>query len=316
MKQLFAVTLTVIFCAVFVFAQTEENWQIFAPEDEEFSVETPGSLRRDQMSQNGSYSRFHAILNGTYFFIFSDNLKEKYYYDVVRKFLFLNQKSGTAEKVGEFEAEKFEFADAEDFHHKVLIVKTKNRLFIFQTISPTKNNSAIERFFESIKLTEKPVFDSPIQPKEATVIKPKENETKKTDDKNMPQIVSGIGSGTGQGSGAGDGTGNPTTGSGVGTGKTNQTAPTNETKALKILSKPRPNYTDFARFYNIQGTIMLRVTFLADGTIGAVTPTTKLPFGLTTQSIEVAKRMTFEPAMRNGVAVTVAKLVQFTFTIY
>ena len=307
----------VLFSSFFALAQTDENWKTFAPDDEEFSVESPVSLRRDRISDDGAYSRYHAILNGTYFYIFSANLKEKYYYDAVSKFLFLNQKSGTAEKIGEFESEKFEFADAEDFHHKVFIVKTKNRLFIFQTISPTKDNSAIERFFASIKLTEKPLFDSPIQPKEATVIKPKENETQKTEDKNLPQIVSGIGSGTGQGSGTGDGTGNSTTGSGIGTGKTNQTtAPTNETKALKILSKPRPNYTDAARFYSIQGTVTLRVTFLANGQIGTVTPTTKLPLGLTTTAITAAKGITFEPAMKNGVAYSVTKVVQYSFTIY
>ncbi len=130
---------------------------------------------------------------------------------------------------------------------------------------------------------------------------------------------SGKGSGTGSGTGSGDG-------NGIGLGDDSddedkpqiiiKPKPTNVTKSLNILSKPRANYTDEARQNNVQGTVTLRVTFNANGTIGEVTPISTLPYGLTEQAISAAKRMTFQPAMKNGVPYTVTKQVPYTFTIY
>ena len=39
---------------------------------------------------------------------------------------------------------------------------------------------------------------------------------------------------------------------------------------LKILSKPRPGYTEEARQNNVQGTVKLETTFQSDGKIGDV----------------------------------------------
>ncbi len=138
----------------------------------------------------------------------------------------------------------------------------------------------------------------------------------------------GVGSGRGKGRGKGSGNGE---GEGIGDDRGNfigdddddgpkltakKTQPTGETKPLSITSKPRPNYTDAARQNNVQGTVTLRVTFNANGTIGAVTPVSQLPYGLTEQAISAAKRMTFQPAIRNGQPYAVTKQVAFTFTIY
>lgn len=133
----------------------------------------------------------------------------------------------------------------------------------------------------------------------------------------------GIGSGRGKGSGTGSGSGD---GAGIGLGDDDgdevtpkiikSKPPVVETKTLLILSKPYANYTDAARQNNIQGTVILRVTFNANGTIGEVTPISTLPFGLTEQAISAAKRMRFQPAMKNGVPYTVTKQVPYTFTIY
>lgn len=85
---------------------------------------------------------------------------------------------------------------------------------------------------------------------------------------------------------------------------------------LQILSKPRPSYTEAARSENIEGTVILRVTFLASGKIGAVTPVKRLPNGLTDEAIEAAKQIEFEPAVENGRPVSVTKQVEYTFSIY
>ena len=85
---------------------------------------------------------------------------------------------------------------------------------------------------------------------------------------------------------------------------------------LKILAKPRAVYTDAARVRFTQGKVALRVTFLANGEIGAVVPVTELPHGLTEQAIAAARGIRFEPARQNGQPVTVTKTVEYNFTIF
>jgi TonB family protein len=89
-----------------------------------------------------------------------------------------------------------------------------------------------------------------------------------------------------------------------------------ETMPVKIISKPRANYTDAARQNQLQGTVTLRVTFLASGEIGAVSSIEDLPDGLTEQAILAARGIKFEPAKINDIPQTVTKQVQYSFTIY
>ncbi|CAN5367190.1 hypothetical protein BH10ACI1_BH10ACI1_22780 [soil metagenome] len=133
----------------------------------------------------------------------------------------------------------------------------------------------------------------------------------------------GNGNGNGIGNGEGNGIGNGN-GNGLGDGDGDRTTPTvtkkevvsGVTKSVTITSKPKPRYTDAARQNNVQGTVTLRVTFNANGTIGSVSPVNSLPYGLTEQAISAAKQIQFEPAMRNGQAYSVTKQVQYNFTIY
>ncbi len=140
----------------------------------------------------------------------------------------------------------------------------------------------------------------------------------------------GIGSGVGNGEGSGIGTGSGSgrgNGYGGGTGDGNGTSPPPPpppappkkpavTTALRITSKPRANYTDTARQNQVQGTVTLRVTFLASGQIGSISPVNGLPYGLTEQAIAAARSIRFEPQMVNGSPATVTKQVQYSFTIY
>lgn len=128
----------------------------------------------------------------------------------------------------------------------------------------------------------------------------------------------GQGSGDGMGSGTGDGPGPGTGRAGTG-GNTELTIPKpppTNTTPLKILSKPKAEYTDAARTNQVQGTVTLRVTFLANGTIGSVTPVSGLPDGLTQQAINAAKMIRFEPAKRDGKPISITKQFQYSFTLY
>ena len=88
------------------------------------------------------------------------------------------------------------------------------------------------------------------------------------------------------------------------------------TMPVQILSKPRANYTDAARLNFTQGKVVLRVTFSANGQIGAISVITGLSDGLTEQAIAAARGIKFEPARRDGVPYSVTKPVEYTFTIY
>ena len=85
---------------------------------------------------------------------------------------------------------------------------------------------------------------------------------------------------------------------------------------VKITRKPRANYTDSARGNMTQGTIKLAVEFGADGKILAVVPFQKLPDGLTENSVAAAKKILFEPAVKDGKAIPAIGIVSYTFTIY
>jgi TonB family protein len=88
-------------------------------------------------------------------------------------------------------------------------------------------------------------------------------------------------------------------------------------KPLEIISKPIAAWTpEASRAANLQGVVRLRVTFLDCGKIGAVQPVSRLPYGLTESAVEAARKMRFKPAMKNGKPVTVARVLEYPFTLY
>jgi TonB family protein len=66
----------------------------------------------------------------------------------------------------------------------------------------------------------------------------------------------------------------------------------------------------------VQGAVRLRITLLANGTVGSITPVTRLPHGLTERAIAAARGIRFKPKMVNGVPQSVVITRDYTFTIY
>ncbi len=130
-------------------------------------------------------------------------------------------------------------------------------------------------------------------------------------------VGTGLGNGNGSGFGNGNGNGN---GNGTGGGDDGdievKRPPVGPTVGVKILAKPRANYTDAARQNQVQGKVVLRVTFAANGSIGNISVISGLGNGLTEQAIAAARGIKFEPAKRGGVPYPVTKPVEYTFTIY
>ena len=85
---------------------------------------------------------------------------------------------------------------------------------------------------------------------------------------------------------------------------------------MRIIGKMRASYTDAARKANVQGSVMLKVTLLANGGIGAITTVKELPAGLTEQAIAAARKIVFIPKQLNGVPMTTIVAFDYGFSIY
>lgn len=131
----------------------------------------------------------------------------------------------------------------------------------------------------------------------------------------------GTGYGNGTGSGIGNGNGNGIgNGTGSGTGRDDDPPPPKPvvvvSEPLKILSQPRPGYTEEARKNNVQGTVRVRVVFSASGQVTGVSAVSSLPYGLTEKAIAAARLIQFVPMKKNGVPTAVTKTIEYRFTMY
>lgn len=127
---------------------------------------------------------------------------------------------------------------------------------------------------------------------------------------------SGTGVGSGEGGGAGPGRGGNTGGGDMGLGGGASVQPMTASLRPTILYKERAKYTEEARTNKVQGTVVLSLVYYADGHIGDIRVVRGLPDGLSESAIEAAKRIRFQPAMKNGQPVSVRGQIEFNFTLY
>jgi TonB family protein len=83
-----------------------------------------------------------------------------------------------------------------------------------------------------------------------------------------------------------------------------------------ILYREKAKYTEEARQNRVQGTVMLNIVFGADGLIHNIRVVRGLPNGLTETAIEAAQRIRFQPATKDGKAVSVSATLEFGFALY
>ncbi|MDQ3801089.1 MAG: energy transducer TonB [Acidobacteriota bacterium] len=318
-KFLFAaLTLTLFLTAAYSQDDIQKSdWRRFQPPQEEFSAEFPQAVaaRTDLDDKGILREAFYSVkFNKTYFFVHSSGGKTISITGNLERFIRANQPKKSEGKIGRFSGTAYDFRDAENFYHRILEIRTQQRFYVFHTISEIENDFEVERFFDSIRFVSQP--DEKLEPRAVERPDAPENTNQAVvtpaDNNNKGGSGSGIGSGNGIGIGSGRGTG-------IGSGTSVQNpAPVQpgQTFGVKILSKPRANYTDLARTYDIMGVVRVRLTFQADGQIGAVSPVTRLPLGLTTSAMEAARKIRFEPAVKNGVPYSVTKIVEYTFTLY
>jgi hypothetical protein len=290
-------------CAVvYGFAQTAspspENWPKMAAE--EFRVEVPITPALFEHPKKRMGRTYAGDVKGTYFRIFSEKRLEAYSIKKGLEFIRGFEKKGSAVAFGQIKAEKFDFEDNEKLFHRAIYLETSSRAYLFHTISENGDDNVAKRFFRTLQIAGRRVSGAG------------------TDYDATPPAVQTGGTTPAKGTGSGQEEGIwPAHRESVAGGtRPSTTAPADTAQNVRILSKPRAAYTDLARTYYISGTVAIRIAFRDNGEIGAVTPITRLPFGVTGQAIAAAKAITFEPARKNGVPVTKMMTIQYGFTIY
>ena len=275
--------------------------EVSRPEDG-FSLEAPTGFRvgMSNFTSNKMVARGEFHSESDRFYIFIDIPKKPTQRQQVEEYLTFANQTASAFDLDGLEARRVEFADFTGFYHRVIFVQTVNRVFTLHTVSLWKDNTDAIRFLNSFRLQPMSVIDG-------AAAEPIFSIAPTPDVTTGPSKPQSRSTANGSGQGSGIGSGSPST------------APPTTSRVITKLSihyKQKASYTDIARFYGIQGTVLLRVAFLASGEIGSVTKIRSLPFGLTESAIDAAKQMKFEPEMVNGVARNTTRPVSFTFNIY
>lgn len=294
-------------------AQTED-WIDFQSEDESFSVKFPNApdkLEFGYEGEQGKGFRYVAQRDGNTFYVFSypkvaspksaDEENVSPWFVETQKqtdLVFDKYKVKTEEiQIGQFKVMIAQLIEqqgnpATDVH-RIMNVAIEDRLLSFRVINKFGDDPKPgEKFFDSIRLGSK-----------KTVLFPKNSDVVGN---SVIEKEPSFGSGTGSGASSGSG--------GTGSGSGNKIIQKNTNQKLKILSLPKPAYTVLAKYYRVEGKVLLRVQFLSDGDIGDVSVISNLPFGLTETAKEAARRIRFEPEYVDGKAVTVTKVLRFDFS--
>ncbi len=88
-----------------------------------------------------------------------------------------------------------------------------------------------------------------------------------------------------------------------------------ETK-VKILTKPRPGYTDAARVGNVQGNIVILALFDVSGRVTQAMIVKPLGSGLDENALRATMLIRFEPATKDGKPIPAVKRVEYSFSIF
>jgi hypothetical protein len=310
-KLIVSVSILFIFAAFAVAQIEEENWQTYSPVNEEFTIETPLAMsdyiqihNKKKREYSGLYRTF---VNGNYYYIFSENRTGDNDNSSVEKLIKTYSPTKIEVEVDNLKGLEYRFVDDEGFYQQILIINSKNRFYIFHALSENENDASLQRFFSSLKFSE--------NNEQQELISEKKFQKSMTNENSPSKFEKGLAvpkkDETGRGKGNGSGNGDSSQSNNL--PNNSPTIPTVKPaiNTFKLTSQPRANYTDLARQYDINGAVRLKVTFLANGSIGNITVVKKLPFGLTNSAIKAAKAIEFVPG-----AVPVSKTVEYKFILY
>jgi len=178
------------------------------------------------------------------------------------------------------------------------------QIYVLTVLSADPNSANTQRFINSFGIK------TPGLPVAATL---------KEDPTVLPPST-GIGAGAGGGIGPGRGGSTagsaPLTGTGATTDYNQIFSPRDVTEKAHVLSKPEPSYTESARKYAVQGTVVLRAVFSSSGQVTNLRVVKKLPHGLTERAIAAARQIKFTPATKDGHAISMYIQLEYNFYLY
>lgn len=88
------------------------------------------------------------------------------------------------------------------------------------------------------------------------------------------------------------------------------------TAKARLAMKPEPSYTEQARQNAIQGTVVFKCVFSANGSVTNIRTVSGLPHGLTEKAMEAARRIKFLPAVKDGRFVSMWMQLEYNFNLY
>ncbi len=88
------------------------------------------------------------------------------------------------------------------------------------------------------------------------------------------------------------------------------------TRKAVITSKPEPSFTEEARKNNVTGLVKLRLVLSSGGSVTNISVIKGLPDGLTEKAIAAARQIRFQPAQKDGRAVSQWITIEYNFNIY
>lgn len=298
MKKISTIIFILVF-SVFVFSQDAQpvsNWQEFSPDGEEFSVKLPKKVIESVNLREIEKQKFDVIStnyrtysNGVFYFIFSKKLPLNRNISTnpnLTELLsaFIKKFDDESEEIsfGELKGIKYEFTDSEDFYHNIILVNTNTYSYRFHIIAEEKDNNDVSHFLNSLK------FNNSIKPR-------------------TPEHKSGIISIDSR---------HKFNFSEGETFKIESDKNQSNSVPLKITHKPRANYTELARSYGLNGTVVFKATFSSNGEMENIIPLKRMPFGLTDSVREAIKGVKFEPAMKEGVPQSATRIFNYLFLTF
>ena len=88
------------------------------------------------------------------------------------------------------------------------------------------------------------------------------------------------------------------------------------TAKVRILEKQEPTYTETARKFGVQGTVVLRAVFSKNGEVTNIHVVRKLPHGMTQRAVSAARNIRFTPATKDGQPVSMWMELQYNFNLF
>ncbi len=302
--KLLNILFVLVLLTVPLFAQSEKvEWKQLSEVHEEFNLKIPKSnFAANYIEDNGKIvsALYRAKVNDTYFFIKSSLEKQYLPLNDIENLAKENGSASIKTTLGNLLGTKYHFKDKEGFYNHVITLSTTKRYYLFHALSEKQNDKLISQFFDSIEFSKSTMNGFP--PKDTSALARFAEKLKsKHAAKEKSKPKSGIG-----------------TGLPYKKGKIDIESIITNTKnsKLRLYSKPSPNYTDLARLYHLNGSVLLRVAFTKKGEVNSIEALKKLPLGLTNKAIEAARGITFVPPVMDGKPYTVYKRIQYNFTVF